>query len=304
MSGTRTTPGWRPLLELSVVVVVLFLDLWWLRGLESPWVSGAVVAILVGVVVASYRRRRQLLTPASERDENHSAWRGTLLFTLVGMAGILVFSALVRSEPYDEVRLYVANWPLLDQLGVVFHSFVRAAMQQVLLLGFLWPVTLEVTRREPVAWIVVSVIFGAAHLPNPALAIGTFLFGAGWVWLYRRGASVVGLLVSHVLLSGAAFALIPERILEDLHVGSKAVERSYRYEMYRMESTQEILRQACSADGDLSLLNEAPAAELIETIMGRPATEFEIGKWEHRDRYLSRCAAAKRLLMSVDRSGL
>ena len=82
------------------------------------------------------------------------------------------------------------------------------------------------------------------------------------------------------------------------------MERSYRYEMYRMESTQEILRQACSADGDLSLLNEAPAAELIETIMGRPATEFEIGKWEHRDRYLSRCAAAKRLLMSVDRSGL
>jgi hypothetical protein len=177
-------------------------------------------------------------------------------------------------------------------------------MQQLLLLGFLWPVALEVTRREPVAWVVVSLIFGAAHLPNPALAIGTLLFGAGWVWLYRRGAAVAGLLVSHVVLSGAAFALLPERVLEDLHVGAKAVQRSYRYEMYQMESTREILRRACSPDGDLSRVNEDPAAELIETIMGRPATEFEIGKWEHRDRYLSRCAAAKRLLMSVDRSGL
>jgi hypothetical protein len=292
------------LLELSLVVVVLALDLWWLRVLESPWVSGTVGAILVAVVVASFRRRRQLLTPASARGEDHPAWRGTLVFTLAGMAGIFLFSVLVRSEPYDEVRLYVANWPLTDQVGVLFHSLVRAALQQLLLLGFLWPVTLEVTRREPVAWVVVSVIFGAAHLPNPALAIGTLFFGAGWIWLYRRGAAVAGLLVSHVILSGAAFALLPERVLEDLHVGAKAVQRSYRYDMYRMESTQEILRRACSPDGDLSRINKASAAELIETIMGRPATEFEVGKWEHRDRYLSRCAAAKRLLMSVDRSGL
>jgi hypothetical protein len=223
------------------------------------------------------------------------------VFTLLALAGIFLFSLLVRSEPYDEVRLYVLLWPLLDQLGVLFHSFVRAALQQILLLGFLWPVTLEVTRRESLAWVVVAVIFGAAHLPNPALTVGTLLFGAAWVWLYRRGAAVAGLLVSHIVLSGAAFALLPERILEDLHVGAKAVQRSYRYEMYQDDSMRQILRRACATDGDLSMVNDAPPAELIETIVGRPATEFEIGKWEHRDRYLSRCAAAKRLLMSAER---
>jgi hypothetical protein len=145
----------------------------------------------------------------------------------------------------------------------------------------------------------VAGIFAAVHLPNPYFAVGTVVLGAAWIWLFRRGAAFSALIASHVILATAAFAFLPERTQGDLHVGSKAVVRASRYEIFQDKEKQEILRRACTPGGDLSTASGDPAPVLIEEILRRPATDFEIGKWEYRDRYLSRCAAAKRLLMSA-----
>jgi hypothetical protein len=287
-------------MELVAMLAVLTADLWWLRTLESPYPSILAAAVVGGVVVASLlRRREQRLISTPGRRGHSSAWRGTLVFTAMALALVVGLSVLARTEPWDEVRLYAMQWPLLQQLGVVIHGLVRATVQQVLLLGFLWPVTLEVTRRESLAAVLVAAVFGAAHLPNPFLAAGTLVIGAAWIWLFRRGAAFSALVVSHAILAVAAFALLPERTLEDLHVGAKAVVRAPRYEVYEDEAVRQILRRACTPGGDLAIWDGDQAAALIEEILGRPATEFEIRKWEYRDRYLTRCAAAKRLLMSA-----
>ena len=282
------------------MVTVLTVDLWWLQTLESPFPAAVAAAVVGGILVSSFLRRRRGLASNHGRNARSSAWRDTALFTALALASVIALSALARTEPYDEVRLYATQWPLAKQFGVVAVGLGRAAIQQVLLLGFLWPVTLEVTRRESLAGLVVAGLFGAAHLPNLFLAAGTFVFGAAWIWLFRRGAAWSALVASHVVLAAAAFAFLPERTLGDLHVGAKAVARAYRYEMYQDEGRRGILRRACTPGGDLSTASGAQAPALIEEILGRPATEFEIGKWEYRDRYLSRCAAAKRLLMSAE----
>jgi hypothetical protein len=300
-ASTIGPQGQRPLMELMAVVGVLTLDLWWLRTLKSPLPSALAAAILGGIVIASVLRRRgQQLASSRRRYGRVSAWRDPLIFTVLAAAVIIGLSALARTEPYDEVRLYATQWPLLGQLEVLLHGFGRALVQQVLLLAFLWPVTLEVTRRESVSAFLVAGLFGAAHLPNPYLAVGTLIFGAAWVWLFRRGAAFAALVVSHAILAVTAFAFMPERTLEDLHVGAKAVVRAPRYEVYEDEAVQDILRRACVSGGDLALRDGDQATALIEQILGRPATDFEIRKWEYRDRYLSRCAAAKRLLMSAE----
>lgn len=293
------------LIELSTLAVAVGVDLWWLRTL--PWVYPAALAqvVIIAIVVTSFRRRRGLQVAPPPRVDSRRAWGEVGAFTLLVVALLVLLGMALRTEPYDEVRLFALRWPLRDQLALVVVALGRASIQQLILLGFLAPTSQEILTPGVRADLLAAAFFGAAHLPNLFLAGGTLLAGWMWIWLFRRGRRVGPVLASHLLLAGCAFALFPERTLNDLHVGAKAVARAQRYEAFERDETRRKLRWICSFDDSAAIEGDdlGSTALLLEKLLGRPATARELDRWAYRTERLSRCSAAKKLLMSAPPPG-
>ena len=224
-----------------------------------------------------------------------------MVATLVGVFIVLLVGKLLRVEVFDEMRLFSLHWAPIDQIGAVLSAIAKAGMQQLVLLGFLWPIARELVAREEVAGVLAAGIFGLAHLPHPTLAAATFFAGWAWIVLYHRGRSFGAIVVSHMVIAASVYAALPERTLHNLHVGAKAVERAPKYLRLETAKARRVLDVVCE---DSFLLDSADTetyvARIFREIVGRGATPAEVVEWSERAEHLSRCSAAKMLVMAGD----
>jgi membrane protease YdiL (CAAX protease family) len=66
---------------------------------------------------------------------------------------------------------------------------------------------------------VAALVFSALHLPNPALALLTFLGALGWCWIYDRHPNVIPLGLSHAIATLAMLYALDDHITGRLRVG-------------------------------------------------------------------------------------
>jgi membrane protease YdiL (CAAX protease family) len=67
----------------------------------------------------------------------------------------------------------------------------------------------------------VAVVFGLLHLPNPLLAVLTFIGGMIWATVYQRRPNLFALALSHAVVSITLALTISPNLLNSLRVGFK-----------------------------------------------------------------------------------
>jgi hypothetical protein len=131
-------------------------------------------------------------------------WQASLKFT--------AFAAIALAI----IALLTAHWvPPGAQRVAIYVPFV--ALQQALLLGFLWPRACALAPRHAQA--LTAALFAIAHAPNFALMCLSLLAAWAWLGLYQRRRAWLPILASHYALGLLAITCLPPDILYSAEVG-------------------------------------------------------------------------------------
>ena len=210
-------------LALSEIVSVV------ISCLIAEWVITAVVGeshplIAVPIVLAfalmflSHRLRGESLRDLGFRLDNFGQAVGLLIVPMVIVSAILLVIGYFRGS-LDFFRWRGGQ----SILGMPLLGILWGLLQQYALQGF-------INRRAQIVWgpgvvsiLVVALLFGAFHLPNPALTLATFAGGLLWATVYQRAPNLFALALSHGLMTWILISTLPGGLLHGLRVGYKFI---------------------------------------------------------------------------------
>ena len=178
---------------------------------RSKLIIAIPTLLALGLMYFSHRERGETFSEIGFRTDNFlAACRLLLLPTAIVMALIVAVGWLASHS------ISLAPWRnrfLLLPLWAVFQQYV--------LNGF-------INRRAQLAFgkgaksvVLVAFVFSLFHLPNPLLAILTFVGGLIWAAVYQRQPNLFAVALSHALSSLTLALAISPKLLESLRVGFK-----------------------------------------------------------------------------------
>ena len=198
--------------EIISVVVSCLIAEWVVMALVSrnKVVMAIPVLLALGLMVLSHRERGESLRDIGFRIDNFTAalsnlWLPTLGAVVAVVAILFVTSTLSDVAPWRHRFFALPLWALFQQYAL--NGFINRRAQVALGSG----------RRSV---ILVALAFSIVHLPNPMLAIVTFIGGLIWAAAYQRQPNLFALALSHTVVS-IAFALTVSTSLDSLRVGFK-----------------------------------------------------------------------------------
>ena len=197
--------------------------------LIAEWVITAVVGassvlIIVPVTFAcgfrfwSHRLRGESLKEIGFRFDNFGKAVRLLILPMV-FASVILLGIGYYNRSIDFFRWRGGG----AILGMPLLGILWGLVQQYALQGF-------INRRAQLVWgpgfvsiLIVAVLFGAFHLPNPALMAATFLGGLVWANVYQRAPNLFALAISHGLMTWILISTLPSSLLHGLRVGYKFI---------------------------------------------------------------------------------
>jgi hypothetical protein len=261
--------------EMGAAFVLFELDLWYFGGQPPGGPRIALLAALLAILGFSGLRRSIWSAPRRGRA---GAWVEALAWTAaLGLALVLGSVALHRDyEGFAFGFLAVSPGRFAAWLG---RKALEAGGQQLVLQGFIAPLSLVLVGRQRASAVMAAAIFGVLHLPSPTLAAVTGASALLWIGLYRRHGFIGPLIASHMLLAMLAYASLPDRMSLRLRVGVCARDDLAHYAALEAPPAQAFLREL-AAPGVVGRLwggdEVACVQELYRLIFDRPATPCEV----------------------------
>jgi membrane protease YdiL (CAAX protease family) len=197
-------------------------------ALAAEWVVFAVVggggtlALMFPVVTAaafmllSHRARRESAREVGWRLDNFGEAARLLLPPMLAVS-----AALVGFGWYSGT-LDFGRWEGGQSiLGVPALSIFWGPLQQYALQGFINRRAQILLGRGGPSVLLVGLLFGLFHLPNPWLTLATFVAGLFWAWVYQRAPNILAVGASHGLMTWMLISSVPPSALQNLRVGYK-----------------------------------------------------------------------------------
>lgn len=178
---------------------------------RSKLILAIPILLSLGLMVLSHRERGETLRDVGFRSDNFLA--ACRLLLLPTLAALLVVFAVgwfmnhsIRAQPLRARFLLLPLWALFQQYAL--NGFINRRAQ----LRF---------GKGLKSILVVAVLFGLLHLPNPTLGVATLIGGLIWAAVYQRQANLFALALSHTIASIALAMALPPNLLNSLRVGFK-----------------------------------------------------------------------------------
>jgi membrane protease YdiL (CAAX protease family) len=213
-SDERAVAAWEIVSVVSSVVVAEWVVLA-VAG-DSQLLLSVPVAVVLAFMSVSHRLRGESARELGWRLDNFGAAARLLLILFGPPAALLLLVGWLTGS------LGLLRWGGGQSiLGAPALGVLWGLLQQYALQGF-------INRRAQAVWgrgwksiLVVAVVFGALHLPNPSLTLATFAGGLLWAYAYQRVPNLLALGLSHGLMTWALIASVPPDWLNNLRVGFK-----------------------------------------------------------------------------------
>jgi membrane protease YdiL (CAAX protease family) len=209
----RALAGWEMVSVVSSIVIAE-----WMLG-SVAGLSKAIIAIPVvlafALMISSHRVRGESFRELGFRFDNFFRAMWLLLLPMAVAAAACLLVAWRLGAAIDFFRWH-PNRNLILQMIL---GFAWAVAQQYVLQGFLNRRAMLVAGSGWPSILMVAVIFGCLHLPNPWITAITVVAGAIFAAIYQRAPNLFALAVAHAAMTWFMVSTLPQSALRHLRVG-------------------------------------------------------------------------------------
>ena len=211
-SGT-SIPG-LALWEVAAVITSCLLVEWAVypfAGARRTVIAIPVVLVLGFMILSHYYRGETLRSIGFRWDNIFFAfkvlfWPTLTAITIILLAGWWLGGSGFTARTLSSRFLLLPLWALFQQYAL--QGFINRRLQMDL-------------GKGVKSILVVGILFGLVHLPNPTLSLFTLFGGLIWAGAYQRAPNLFALAVSHTFASLALAFSLPASSINGLRVGFK-----------------------------------------------------------------------------------